>query len=308
MKTNPADVQTLDEGFDLMRDLESEVGEKKKVMRKTGKDLIVLRFKQGRLAEHMMDMPRGDHYGKGLMKELARYAGVNRRTLYKARELARHPQFSGSLAKLKAWMERKEKEKGHMSWRYVRNWTNKHLPEDKEEAENKLEDEIGKLREKAKEEEQSAEDLEGAAQDLEEEVRRRNVEASGAEMAEGAAAEARGVAYKKREVAEDLRLQAERLQVKGAGRIESEAYLDHVRSYPCVACRKPEADAHHIVTGGTGTKAHDLLTIPLCREHHNRWHDKGKHTFCRKHDIRPFQETTYLLMAFVTGADYEALI
>jgi hypothetical protein len=304
----PTDAQTLEEGFDLMRALADEVSKRRDEVKRNSRELVELRFCQGVLVGHMMDMPRGDHYGEGLMNELANYTLVGVSTLYKARKVAEHPEFRGSLSRFQAWAAEREKEKGgRLTWSYVINWTQKHLPEGEEEAQDELKEQTNSLLEKARREEERAQDLETEAEDLRAEVKRHNDQSSKA-RAEEVATQAEGVAAKTREVAEDLRKQAGGMEVKGVGRIESEAYLDHVRSHPCVACQKPEADAHHIVTGGTGTKGHDLLTIPLCREHHNQWHDRGKHTFCREYDIRPFQETTYLLMAFITGADYEALI
>ena len=52
-------------------------------------------------------------------------------------------------------------------------------------------------------------------------------------------------------------------------------YLQWVKSQPCVCCGVRADDPHHIIghgQGGMGTKAHDLLTIPLCRQHHDDLH------------------------------------
>lgn len=52
-------------------------------------------------------------------------------------------------------------------------------------------------------------------------------------------------------------------------------YLQWVKSQPCVCCGARADDPHHIIghgQGGMGTKAHDLLTIPLCRQHHDDLH------------------------------------
>lgn len=58
-------------------------------------------------------------------------------------------------------------------------------------------------------------------------------------------------------------------------RWENLKYLQWVKSRPCVCCGARADDPHHIIghgQGGMGTKAHDLLTIPLCRQHHNELH------------------------------------
>nr|ELR5039297.1 DUF968 domain-containing protein [Providencia stuartii]ELR5082474.1 DUF968 domain-containing protein [Providencia stuartii] len=56
----------------------------------------------------------------------------------------------------------------------------------------------------------------------------------------------------------------------------SDEYLKWVKSQPCCVCNSIAHDAHHIIgygQGGTGTKAHDLFTIPLCRVHHSELHN-----------------------------------
>lgn len=58
-------------------------------------------------------------------------------------------------------------------------------------------------------------------------------------------------------------------------RWESKAYLQWVKSQLCVIRGIQADDAHHIIgygQGGMGTKAHDLFTIPLCREEHDALH------------------------------------
>ncbi|MGJ7325507.1 DUF968 domain-containing protein [Morganella morganii] len=52
-------------------------------------------------------------------------------------------------------------------------------------------------------------------------------------------------------------------------------YLQWVKSQPCCVCGQQADDPHHIIghgTGGTGTKTHDIFTIPLCRIHHDELH------------------------------------
>ena len=52
-------------------------------------------------------------------------------------------------------------------------------------------------------------------------------------------------------------------------------YLQWVKKQPCCICNAMADDAHHLIgygQGGTGTKAHDLFTIPLCRIHHSELH------------------------------------
>ena len=58
--------------------------------------------------------------------------------------------------------------------------------------------------------------------------------------------------------------------------IRSKAYLKWVKEQPCILCQAPADDPHHIIAtgdGGMGTKACDLLTMPVCRPCHNKIHD-----------------------------------
>lgn len=55
----------------------------------------------------------------------------------------------------------------------------------------------------------------------------------------------------------------------------NEKYTRFVKSQPCVCCGQHADDPHHLIghgLGGTGTKTHDLFTIPLCRKHHDELH------------------------------------
>ncbi|MFV8905714.1 DUF968 domain-containing protein [Serratia fonticola] len=60
-------------------------------------------------------------------------------------------------------------------------------------------------------------------------------------------------------------------------RWECEKYTQWVKSQVCCCgCGRPADDPHHIIDhgfGGTGTKPHDIFTIPLTRECHNALHD-----------------------------------
>ncbi|ECG8512466.1 DUF968 domain-containing protein [Salmonella enterica subsp. diarizonae] len=58
-------------------------------------------------------------------------------------------------------------------------------------------------------------------------------------------------------------------------RLELPGYTHWVKRQPCCGCGRASDDPHHIIDhgfGGTGTKACDLLVIPLCRVCHNALH------------------------------------
>lgn len=60
--------------------------------------------------------------------------------------------------------------------------------------------------------------------------------------------------------------------------VRSKDYLGQVKELPCCNCFAPADDAHHIIgegQGGMGTKACDLLTMPLCRGCHTQIHNQS---------------------------------
>jgi hypothetical protein len=72
-------------------------------------------------------------------------------------------------------------------------------------------------------------------------------------------------------------------------RMEKPKYLQWVKTQPCEGCGSPADDPHHLIgwgQGGMGTKAHDLLTIPLCRVCHTELHNDPV-KFERKHGSQP---------------------
>lgn len=60
-------------------------------------------------------------------------------------------------------------------------------------------------------------------------------------------------------------------------------YADVVRTFPCCVCGHFGADPHHVTTRGASGSKSDL--VPLCRDHHREWHDKGRATFEAKYSV-----------------------
>ena len=62
--------------------------------------------------------------------------------------------------------------------------------------------------------------------------------------------------------------------------IKDPAFLDFVRSRPCIICfREDRSEPHHVFKmfagisyGGIGSKGSDFLALPVCRECHTRFH------------------------------------
>ena len=62
--------------------------------------------------------------------------------------------------------------------------------------------------------------------------------------------------------------------------MRSASYLKHVRSFPCLLCRRPADDAHHLRhaeggPSGVARKVGDEWTVPLCRFCHMELHTTG---------------------------------
>ncbi|EKH3288652.1 DUF968 domain-containing protein [Escherichia coli] len=83
----------------------------------------------------------------------------------------------------------------------------------------------------------------------------------------------------------------------------NEKYTRWVKTQPCACCGKPADDPHHLIghgQGGMGTKAHDIFTLPLCREHHNELHADPL-AFEEKHGSQVDLIFRFLDHAFATG-------
>ncbi|MCV3308148.1 DUF968 domain-containing protein, partial [Leclercia adecarboxylata] len=86
-------------------------------------------------------------------------------------------------------------------------------------------------------------------------------------------------------------------------RWDNPKFLAWVKTQPCECCGKPSDDAHHLIgwgQGGMGTKAHDFLVIPLCRQHHTELHNDPV-KFERNHGAQPAMIIRLLDRAFALG-------
>lgn len=86
-------------------------------------------------------------------------------------------------------------------------------------------------------------------------------------------------------------------------RWDNPRFLSWVKKQPCECCGRPADDPHHLIgwgQGGMGTKAHDFLVIPLCRQHHNELHNDPL-KFERIHGDQPWLIIKLLDRAFALG-------
>lgn len=61
------------------------------------------------------------------------------------------------------------------------------------------------------------------------------------------------------------------------GTSEAKRHMALVAQLPCVCCGRFAVHVHHCIHGRfSQTKASDFDTIPLCREHHDDLHQRGR--------------------------------
>ena len=73
-------------------------------------------------------------------------------------------------------------------------------------------------------------------------------------------------------------------------RFEMSEYRVYIRDLGYCACspqHRPPIEAHHTETGGMGTKASDLLCVPLCWRCHHLLTAEGRRALERRYDLLP---------------------
>jgi len=83
-------------------------------------------------------------------------------------------------------------------------------------------------------------------------------------------------------------------------RLRSLPYLAWIRRQGCLICGSA-AQAHHIETGGVGTKGSDFRTTPLCHRCHRELHRIGSTRFEAEHRVDLYEEAFRLLETFVSA-------
>jgi hypothetical protein len=86
-------------------------------------------------------------------------------------------------------------------------------------------------------------------------------------------------------------------------RFESPEYRSFIRRHHCCVwnCWK-RTEAHHVVFDGqgkTGSKVDDTQTVPLCRPHHDAYHELGRADFERAYGLNLAQIIIDLLTEYI---------
>ena len=103
------------------------------------------------------------------------------------------------------------------------------------------------------------------------------------------------------QIAQETRQQLEYAALPKPIRLKDEDFLAFVRTYTCLVCRSEQSDAHHLVTGGVGTKGPDFFTVPLCRTCHALLHQIGPNRFQENHDVNLWHINAFLVVQYFTG-------
>jgi len=75
-----------------------------------------------------------------------------------------------------------------------------------------------------------------------------------------------------------------------------EDFKAFVRSKSCVICSSDAPDPHHLRTRGAGGS--DLTCVPLCREHHEAWHQLGPSMFLASYGVDLWRVNSGLLIEY----------
>lgn len=94
---------------------------------------------------------------------------------------------------------------------------------------------------------------------------------------------------------------------KASKRVEKPAYLDFIRSLPCIVTRKMPVEAAHVsyaepragkLGRGKGAKESDCWAVPLHPEEHRRQHSMGEREYWASVGIDPVQVAAFLYTAY----------
>ena len=90
---------------------------------------------------------------------------------------------------------------------------------------------------------------------------------------------------------------AEIVTIAKPRRETDEAYLNYIRSLPCLICRQLGSDPDHLKT--VGSRGSDYGAVPLCRTHHTERHAHGTAWINARHNIDHWFEAHRRAVAYL---------
>lgn len=94
---------------------------------------------------------------------------------------------------------------------------------------------------------------------------------------------------------------------KGSKRVEKPAYLDFIRSLPCLVTRREGVEAAHVsfadpragkLGRGKGSKESDCWAVPLSPDEHRKQHSGDEKSYWQSVGIDPIQTAAFLHSAY----------
>lgn len=278
-------IESFDHGVFMLKGHQERAHKTLQSIEERQRDLVRVRFEQGAIIDAIMETSK---YGDSTMDRLSQATGISMAILYDCRKFYLLPDFNKSLDELEFWFNELQGKQKRINWAYCRQL----LRPGRTEAEAKVAELHGRARK-----------MERDAMELEQEVE--NVAWQAAPHAE---AEVMGITAQATQVAiaaaQETRHMAETMLSPKPQRIEDEQYRAFVRKHPCLITGQ-DAQAHHFLTGGMGTKGSDYATVPLSPEAHRELHDIGQKAFQEKYDVDLWKAMAYLMHMYFVGVKPE---
>jgi hypothetical protein len=270
------DIESFDQACEVARKLES-------LHDGMEASNLEIRFYLGRVISVI-----GTERGKGTVDMMAEKTGISSTTLRIARRFSDH--FNGDVERMRQWV-RNHKHNGHkVNWQAVIDLTRANRDAKVLGPEKMIRRLVGSV-------ERSVRDLEAANEAIS--LLPESEQTDWKDQLIGAAT-------KLYEESSEFRNHSVPVIEEGGTLffrpIRSTEYLEWIRTMPCVITGSFPVDAHHAVgKHGRGEKASDFGVIPLARELHMEYHDKGREYFENKYNVDITELVLNYLHRYITG-------
>ena len=251
--------ETLAEAEGRMAALEKDIQGARDARSRLHVDEVFWRIEQGKLFDEAKSFFK---HGKNPAAHFAQKAGIHERTLYDAAAAYRR---AGSMWGFREQVARWEDEGRDITWRMVRNWGRKLLPDDTDKMKEATQKQLASIERRLTRVAQDAAELSEQLPDMDEEERD----------------EVRGVITHAIEQIHEVNREQARILTRVQGGPEpthhtDDAYLDYVCSKPCINCGGAPSDPYHVNQGGEATEGSAYFVLPVCITCHQQIREHGE--------------------------------